>query len=78
MRGTRTGNLVIDLCIVNGVPGCALDCYPLEEWEVVSRENVCPYAAYWPTTEQQYQAVKSGAEALVWAYDAWFGVKRRR
>jgi hypothetical protein len=69
---------MIDLCIVDGVPGCAIDCYPLEEWEVVSKAEVGWEGAFWPTTEQQYEAVKSGAEALVWAYNAWFGVRRKR
>jgi len=88
----RTGKLVIDLCIVNGIPGCATDCYSLDEWEVVSKaEQVgdCwpsveqQYKAEqvgdcWPSVEQQYKAVQSGVEALVWAYNAWFGVRRRR
>ena len=73
---TRTGKLVIDLCIVNGIVGCAIECYPLGDWEVVSKAEMS--GKRWPSVEQQYEAVQSGAEALVWAYDAWFGVRRKQ
>lgn len=75
MGEIRTGKLTIDLCVVNGVPGCATDCYPMGEWEVVSTAES---SAYWPSIEQQYEAVKEGVEALVWAYDTWFGLRRKR
>jgi len=69
------GKLTIDLCIMNGIAGCALDCYPLDVWEVVSKTES---AKYWPSVEQQFEAVTCGAEALVWAYDAWFGVRQKQ
>lgn len=76
MRGgtTRVGKLTIDLCIVDGVPGCATECYPSDEWDVVKTMEL---GSAWPDVDQQYEAVKDGVEALVWTRDTWFGLRRK-
>jgi len=47
----------------------------LEAWEVVNKTEVD--GNNWPSVEQQYEAIERGVDALVWAYDVWFGVRQK-